>query len=158
VAVPAPGGGPSSWAGAPSAALDDDGAVVLAYRLRDAERRGGAVVIARALDGERFETEVTLDKDRFGAESLERPALARTADRGRRLAPVRVLRDAAQQALAHRRARGARPAGARRRAVDDRLRGRRAHRRQGPGHPPPRRALGGMGLRSRSPSRGTKTA
>lgn len=85
VAVPAPGSGPGCWAGAPSAALDDDGAVVLAYRLRDAERRGGAVVIARAVDGEHFETGVTLDKGRFGAESLERPALARTPDGGWRL-------------------------------------------------------------------------
>ncbi len=85
MAVPAPGGGPGRWAGAPSAALDDDGAVVLAYRLRDAERRGGAVVIARAIDGERFATELTLDKDRFAAESLERPALVRTAAGGWRL-------------------------------------------------------------------------
>ena len=85
VAVPAPGHGPGCWAGAPSATLDDDGAVVLAYRLRDAERRGGAVVIARAVDGERFATEVTLDRDRFGAESLERPALVRTADGGWRV-------------------------------------------------------------------------
>jgi len=30
VAVPAPGAGPGCWAGAPSAALDDDGAVLLA--------------------------------------------------------------------------------------------------------------------------------
>jgi hypothetical protein len=80
VAVPAPGTGPGCWAGAPSAALDDDGAIVLAYRVRDPERRGGAVVIARAVDGERFATDLVLDKDRFGAESLERPALVRTAD------------------------------------------------------------------------------
>jgi hypothetical protein len=82
VAVPAPGSGPGCWAGAPSAAFDDDGAVVLAYRVRDPGRRGGAVVIARAADGERFATEATLDRDRFGAESLERPALVRTADGG----------------------------------------------------------------------------
>jgi hypothetical protein len=77
VAVPAPGAGPGCWAGAPSAALDDDGAVLLAYRVRDAQRRGGAVVIARAADGERFAPLATLTKDRFGAESLERPALVR---------------------------------------------------------------------------------
>jgi hypothetical protein len=77
VAVPAPGTGPGCWAGAPSAALDDDGAVLLAYRVRDPQRRGGAVVIARAADGERFEPLATLTKDRFGAESLERPALVR---------------------------------------------------------------------------------
>lgn len=85
MAVPAPGSGPGCWAGAPSAAFDDDGAVVLAYRVHDPVRRGGAVVIARAVDGERFATEVTLDRDRFGAESLERPALVRTADGGWRL-------------------------------------------------------------------------
>ena len=85
MAVPAPGRGAGRWAGAPRAVLDDDGAVVLAYRVRDPERRGGALVIARAPDGERFATEVTLDKHRFGAESLERPALVRTADGGWRL-------------------------------------------------------------------------
>jgi hypothetical protein len=85
VAVPAPGGGPGCWAGAPSAALDGGGAIILAYRVRDPERRGGAVVVARAVDGERFATELMLDKDRFAAESLERPALVRTADGGWRL-------------------------------------------------------------------------
>jgi hypothetical protein len=84
VAVPPPGAGPGSWTGAPSAALDDDGAVLLAYRVRDVQRRGGAVVVARAADGERFEPLATLDKHRFGAESLERPALVRT-DGGWRL-------------------------------------------------------------------------
>jgi hypothetical protein len=77
VAVPAPRPAPGCWAGAPSAALDDDGSVLLAYRVRDVERRGGAVVVARAGDGERFALVATLDKDRFGAESLERPALVR---------------------------------------------------------------------------------
>ena len=86
MAVPAPGTGTGCWADAPSAVLDDDdGAVVLAYRVRDPVRRGGAVVVARALDGERFATEVTLKRDRFAAESLERPALARTSDGGWRL-------------------------------------------------------------------------
>jgi hypothetical protein len=79
VAVPAPASGPGNWAGAPSAALDDDGQVVLAYRLRDADRRGGEVVVARA-----GEPVARLAKDRFGAESLERPALVRT-DSGWRL-------------------------------------------------------------------------
>jgi hypothetical protein len=58
--------------------------VLLAYRVRDVERRGAEVVLARAEDGERFETIGRLDKDRFGAESLERPALVRT-DAGWRL-------------------------------------------------------------------------
>jgi len=77
VVAPAPAAGPGNWAGAPSAALDEDGSVVLAYRLRGAERRGSEVVVARAADGERFEPLARLAKDRFGAESLERPALVR---------------------------------------------------------------------------------
>lgn len=54
--------------------------MLLAYRLRDVERRGAEVVLARSEDGERFETIARLDKDRFGSESLERPALVRTDD------------------------------------------------------------------------------
>ena len=78
VVVPAPGTGPGCWAGAPSAALDADGTVVVAYRLRNVEERGASVVVARAEDP--LETVVTLDKDRFGAMSLERPALVRTEE------------------------------------------------------------------------------
>ena len=66
VAVPAAGPGFGCWAGAPSAAFDADGEVVLAYRLRDAQRRGGEAVVGG----------ITLGKEPFGAESLERPALA----------------------------------------------------------------------------------
>jgi hypothetical protein len=79
VVAPAPAAGPGNWAGAPSAALDADGAVVLAYRVRTAERRGSEVVIARP-----GEPAVRLGRERFGAESLERPALVRT-DAGWRL-------------------------------------------------------------------------
>jgi hypothetical protein len=79
--VPAPSPGDGNWAGAPSAALDGDGGIVVAYRLRTGEQRGGNVVIARSDDGERLTTVATLDKARFGAESLERPALVRR-DRG----------------------------------------------------------------------------
>jgi hypothetical protein len=78
VAVPAPGTGPGHWAGAPSAALDADGTFVVAYRVRAVERRGAATVVARSSDGEHLTTVATLDKARFGAESLERPALVRT--------------------------------------------------------------------------------
>ncbi len=78
VVVPAPSSGPGSWVGAPSAALDPAGGVVLAYRLRTAGRRGSALVLARSTDGQRFDTVGVLDKDRFDAESLERPALVRT--------------------------------------------------------------------------------
>ena len=78
VAVPAPAPGPGSWAGAPSAALDDDGSFVIAYRVRVVDQRGAATVIARSPDGEQLSTIAALDKARFGAESLERPALVRT--------------------------------------------------------------------------------
>jgi hypothetical protein len=73
--------GPGSWAGAPSA-LVVDGLIYLAYRLRRpiGQGRGFANVIARSRDGVRFETVVTLGKDAFGAESLERPAIAVTPE------------------------------------------------------------------------------
>ena len=52
--------------------------------MRTAARRGGSVVLARSHNGERLEPVAELDKDRFGAESLERPALVRV-DGGWRL-------------------------------------------------------------------------
>src|SRR5262245_50044510 len=57
VAAPAPGA--QNWAGAPSAALDDDGSVVVAYRMRWADGPRDANVIARSDDGERFTTVAT---------------------------------------------------------------------------------------------------
>jgi hypothetical protein len=72
---------PGSWAGGPSAQLVD-GTWWLAYRLRRpvGEGRGFANVVARSDDGVRFTPVVTLGKDAFGAESLERPALVHTPD------------------------------------------------------------------------------
>jgi hypothetical protein len=78
VAVPAPGPGEGRWVGAPSAALDPAGGFVVAYRVRITDQRGAATVVARSDDGERLTTVATLDKDRFGAMSMERPALVRT--------------------------------------------------------------------------------
>jgi len=80
VAVEPPGDGAGNWAGAPSAVLVD-GVVHLAYRVRAplGHGRGLAVVLARSTDGITFETVAEVTKDRFGAESLERPALVRTA-------------------------------------------------------------------------------
>ena len=79
--VPAPGAGPGNWSGAPSA-LYADGAVHLAYRVRQPldEGRGIATVVARSQDGVRFEQVAALRRETFGAESLERPALARLDD------------------------------------------------------------------------------
>lgn len=76
-----PEAGPGHWAGAPSAVLVD-GTYYLAYRLRRpvGAGRGFAVAIARSDDGERFAPLLLLHADDFGAESLERPALVRTAD------------------------------------------------------------------------------
>jgi hypothetical protein len=87
VAIAAPGDGPGFWAGGPSAVHDGHGAVVLAYRLRRPvdQGRGYANVVARADDGERFDTLLELDKDDFEAASLERPAIVRRPDGGWRL-------------------------------------------------------------------------
>ena len=80
--MPAPGRGLGHWAGAPSAAQNDDGTFVVAYRTRGgtAAEDPAATVIARSEDGERLTTVATLDKSRFDAMSMERPALVRTDD------------------------------------------------------------------------------
>jgi hypothetical protein len=82
VAVHAPGRGPGYWAGSSSAALDEDGTFVVAYRVRTGQQGRGSTVVARSEDGERFTTVATLDQARFEAQSMERPALVRT-DEGR---------------------------------------------------------------------------
>ena len=81
--MPAPGAGSLQWAGSPGAALDADGTILLAYRLKPGH--GAATVVARSDDGERFETVATLQEERFGAMSMERPALVRTETGGWRL-------------------------------------------------------------------------
>jgi hypothetical protein len=79
VVIPPPGDGAGHWAGAPSAEMGPDG-IYLAYRMRRpvGSGRGYAVSVARSDDGAAFETLLNLPSDRFGAESLERPALVRT--------------------------------------------------------------------------------
>jgi hypothetical protein len=86
VAVPAPDPGAGHWAGAPSAVLQD-GVFYLAYRLRRPvdSGRGVGVTIARSVDGVDFEPIAWVDRDMFGAASLERPALVRRPDGGWRL-------------------------------------------------------------------------
>ncbi len=81
VVVEPPGTEPGAWAGAPSAFVAD-GAVYLAYRLRRpiGAGRGFSNVVARSADGVTFTPVAEITKDRFGAESLERPALTRTPD------------------------------------------------------------------------------
>jgi hypothetical protein len=78
--VPAPGAGPGYWAGAPSAALDDDGTFVVGYRVRNGHDGNDETVVARSADGEEFTTVATLDEARFDAQAVERPALVRTED------------------------------------------------------------------------------
>lgn len=79
--VSPPSDGAGAWAGAPSALLVD-GTFYLAYRLRRpiGEGRGIRNVVAASADGVTFEEVAWLERDRFGAESLERPALAVTDD------------------------------------------------------------------------------
>jgi len=86
VAVPPPEPGPGHWAGGPSA-VGVDGGIVLAYRLRRpvGHGRGYAVVLARSDDGVAFEEIGRVERDGFGAASLERPALVRRPDGGWRL-------------------------------------------------------------------------
>ena len=81
VVIAPPGVGLGYWAGAPSAALGDDG-IYLAYRLRRpiGVGRGYATTVARSADGVLFETVATIYSDEVGAESLERPGLVRDRD------------------------------------------------------------------------------
>jgi hypothetical protein len=80
VAAPAPGSGVGWWAGSSHAALDDDGTYVIAYRVRTGEKGRGMNVVARSEDGERLTTVCTIEQERFGAQSLEKPSLVRTDD------------------------------------------------------------------------------
>jgi hypothetical protein len=79
VVVDPPDDEPGAWSGAPSSVVVD-GEVYLAYRLRlpIGEGRGISNVVARSADGTTFTVVAEVGKDRFGAESLERPALVRT--------------------------------------------------------------------------------
>jgi hypothetical protein len=80
VLVPAPAPGAGNWVGAPSAVAVDRHTFVIAYRLRTATERGSAVLLARWTPGESPVPIGRIDKDRFGAESLERPALVHLPD------------------------------------------------------------------------------
>ena len=90
VVVAAPGSGPGNWAGAPHAILDD-GVYWLSYRTRLAtgperdQTRGVETVVARSVDGERFETVATIERDSFETDSFERPCLVRRPEGGWRL-------------------------------------------------------------------------
>ena len=81
IAAEPPGTGPGYWSGAPCA-VTGDGEIFLAYRLRRpiGQGRGYAVAVARSVDGERFDTLLTIGKEDMATESLERPALVRTPE------------------------------------------------------------------------------
>ena len=81
IAAEPPGTGPGYWSGAPCA-VAGDGEIFLAYRLRRpvGQGRGYAVAVARSVDGERFDTLLTIGKEDMATESLERPALVRTPE------------------------------------------------------------------------------
>src|ERR671915_2433437 len=78
VVAAAPGAGPGYWAGAPCAALDEDGTFVIGYRVRNGHDGNDQTVIARSADGEELEIVAVLDESRFDAMGMERPALVRT--------------------------------------------------------------------------------
>jgi hypothetical protein len=80
VAAAALGTGPGYWAGAPCAVLDEDGSVVLAYRVRNGHDGIDQNVIARSLDGETLRTVAVLPATHFAARWVERPALVRTPE------------------------------------------------------------------------------
>lgn len=85
VLIPAPATGPGNWVGASSAAVLGPDLFVIAYRLRTAAERGSAVLLARWTVGEPPVTIGRIDKEAFGAESLERPALVHLPDGSWRL-------------------------------------------------------------------------
>ena len=71
---------PGCWAGAPGAYREGNDLYV-AYRLRGPRpKRGYQVSIAASRDGARFDTVWSADKDRFGAESIERCAIEHVGD------------------------------------------------------------------------------
>jgi hypothetical protein len=86
VAVAAPDAGPGNWAGAASAVLVD-GVFWLTYRVRRPLEagRGVSVVVARSPDGVHFSVVAELEREVFGTESFERPALIPLPEGGWRL-------------------------------------------------------------------------
>jgi hypothetical protein len=80
VAAAAPGNGVGWWAGSSHAALAADGTYVIAYRVRMGAKGRGSNVVARSDDGETLTTVCTIEQERFGAQSLEKPSLVRTDD------------------------------------------------------------------------------
>jgi hypothetical protein len=86
VVVPAPATGAGNWSGAASVVLAD-GVYWMAHRVRrplDAGR-GVSVVVSRSTDGLHFVPVASVDRDTFGAASLERPVIMPVPGLGWRL-------------------------------------------------------------------------
>ena len=79
VLVSAPGSGPGHWAGASSAAALDARTFLVAYRVRLPMTRGTSIRVVSWTIGDEPVAVASVTKEMFGAESLERPALVRTA-------------------------------------------------------------------------------
>src|SRR4028119_1355212 len=81
VVLPPPAGCPGNWSGASSVVLAD-GVFWLAYRVRRplTAGRGVATVVASSDNGRDFTTVAELPREKFGAESFERPALVAKPD------------------------------------------------------------------------------
>jgi hypothetical protein len=86
VVLPPPADGPGNWSGASSVVLVDD-VFWLAYRVRRPVTvgRGVVTVVAKSCDGVSFETVSAVNREDFGAESFERPALLARPGGGWRL-------------------------------------------------------------------------
>jgi hypothetical protein len=80
LAVAAPASGEQRWAGAPSALVDRDGTILLAYRVRDGA--GDRVELARSDDGVAFDTIAELTAAALGVPMVERAALVPPAGDG----------------------------------------------------------------------------
>jgi hypothetical protein len=80
VAASAPAAGVGAWAGASSAAHDGRGGFVVAYRVRHTHAERGFTVVATSPDGVQLTTVAEIDRSRFDAASMERPAIVRTDD------------------------------------------------------------------------------
>jgi hypothetical protein len=74
-----PGNGGQNWIGSPSA-VRIGAEIFLAYRLREPERRGYAVEVAKSSDGVSFQTLTSVSKEQMDCESLERPELVLTQE------------------------------------------------------------------------------
>lgn len=72
--------GPGCWAGAPGAYRDGSDSYVVYRMRRPRPERGYEVRVAASHDGIGFATVWSANRDRFGAESIERCALVRVGD------------------------------------------------------------------------------